>query len=95
MDKIILAYCRDNADLAQKIDANLSKVGIPFEHLTNQPGAMPGQFAAWVQSTNSPVILLITDNFLKSQSCMAAALRMVKLTMEMAIMKEHKHSLIG
>jgi NADP-dependent 3-hydroxy acid dehydrogenase YdfG/Tfp pilus assembly protein PilF len=78
MDKIILAYCRDNADLAQKIDANLSKVGIPFEHLTNQPGAMPGQFAAWVQSTNSPVILLITDNFLKSQSCMAAALVMMQ-----------------
>jgi NADP-dependent 3-hydroxy acid dehydrogenase YdfG/Tfp pilus assembly protein PilF len=78
MDKIILAYCRDNADLAQKIDANLSKVGIPFEHLTNQPGAMPGQFAAWVQSTNSPVILLITDNFLKSQSCMSAGLFMLQ-----------------
>jgi NADP-dependent 3-hydroxy acid dehydrogenase YdfG/Tfp pilus assembly protein PilF len=76
MDKIILAYCRDNADLAQKIDDNLSRVGIPFEHLTNQPGAMPGQFAAWVQSTNSPVILLITDNFLKNQSCMSSALSM-------------------
>lgn len=79
MDKIILAYCRDNADLAEEIDRKLSRVGIPFEHLTNKPGAMPGQFAAWVQSTAEvPIILLVTDNFLKSQNCMASALSMLQ-----------------
>ena len=78
MDKIILAYCRDNADLAAQIDRKLGRVGIPFEHLTNKPGAMPGQFAAWVQSTSDPIILLVTDNFLKNQSCMASGLAMLQ-----------------
>lgn len=82
MDRIILAYCRDNADLAEQIDRKLGRVGIPFEHLTNRPGAMPGQFAAWVQSTSDPVILLITDNFLKNQSCMASGLTMLQHLMK-------------
>ena len=78
MEKIILAYCRDNTDLAETIDVQLGRVGIPFEHVSNQPGAMPGQFAAWVQSTSAPVILFITDNFLKNKNCMSSALEMIK-----------------
>ncbi len=81
MDKIILAYCRENADLAEFFDQKLSRIGLPFEHVTNQPGAMPGQFAAWVQSTTDPVILFVTDNFLKSQNCMASGLPMLRQMM--------------
>lgn len=78
MEKIYLAYCRENADLADLLDQKLSRVGIPFQHISNQPGMMPGQFAARVQSTTDPVLLFVTDNFLKNQNCMASALTMLR-----------------
>lgn len=78
MNKVILAYCRENVDLAMDVDQHLSRIGIQFEHITNRPGTVPGEFAAWVQSTDAPVLLFITDNFLKSQGCMASALTMLQ-----------------
>lgn len=78
MEKIILAYSIDNAALAHDFDSKLSRIGVPFEHLTEQPGAMPGQFVASIQATTAPVILFITDNFLKSIGCMANALPMLQ-----------------
>ena len=45
MDSLIIAYCRDNTDLAEEISKNLGLIGIPFEHVTNMPGEQPGTFA--------------------------------------------------
>lgn len=66
MNRIILAYSNANADLAQHIDNQLSRIGIPFEHMAPAQGPLgPGVFAA-----GEPVLLLVTDNFLKDQGCM-------------------------
>ena len=32
MNRIILAYAPENAALAEKVDLQLSRIGIPFEH---------------------------------------------------------------
>ena len=49
MEKIIIAYCRDNMDLARQLDEQLSRIGLAFDHITNLPGSQPGQFAAALQ----------------------------------------------
>ncbi len=78
MEKIILAYCHENARLAKQIDEKLHRSGIRFDHVSDEKDRLPGQFVAAVQSTNAPVILLVTDNFLRSQGCMAQAQPMLQ-----------------
>ncbi len=78
MEKMIIAYCRDNMDLAQLMDEQLSRIGLNFEHITNAPGQTPGQFAGSLQHSQSPVFLLITDNLLRNLSCMAGLTDTVK-----------------
>lgn len=71
MNRIILAYAHDNQRLAHVIDQNLSRIGIPFDHITDQ---VPGDFGAFAQhlsQTEEPVLLIVSDNFLKNLACMA------------------------
>jgi NADP-dependent 3-hydroxy acid dehydrogenase YdfG len=63
MNRILLAYAPENAALAESIDHQLSRVGIPFEHIS-------GALAATLESTGEPVVLIVTDNLLKNQACM-------------------------
>jgi hypothetical protein len=67
MNRIILAYAPENADLAASIDQQLSRIGIPFEHVC---GAIDEQIA----SSGEPVLLLVTDNFLINRACMGGLL---------------------
>jgi NADP-dependent 3-hydroxy acid dehydrogenase YdfG len=78
MEKIIIAYCRDNMELARTLDQQLSTIGIAFEHLTNMPGATAGDFASQLHNTNSPVLLLITDNFLRNLNCLYGTTAIIK-----------------
>ena len=70
MNRILLAYCRDNAELAQNIDQQLSRIGIPFEHVSDQSGHPSGHLAHYLAKVAEPVLLLVTDNFLKSAACL-------------------------
>lgn len=70
MNRILLAYCRDNAELAQNIDQQLSRIGIPFEHVSDQSGHPSGHVAHYLAKVAEPVLLLVTDNFLKSAECL-------------------------
>jgi NADP-dependent 3-hydroxy acid dehydrogenase YdfG len=63
MNRIILAYAAENANLAVSIDRQLSRIGIPFEHAS-------GAVAAHLTAADEPVLLLITDNFLINRACM-------------------------
>jgi len=67
MNRIILAYAPENSDLAESIDRQLSRIGIPFEHANE---AISVQIAA----AGEPVLLLVTDNFLVNRACMAGLL---------------------
>ena len=74
MNRILLAHCRTNADLAQYLDHKLSRIGIPFEHVTDLPEAMPDAFSEYLRANQEPVLMLMTDNLLKSRYCMTGLL---------------------
>lgn len=78
MNRIILAYCHDNAELPDHVEQQLSRIGIPFEHITDQAGENPGDFSSHLQSAGDPAILFVTDNFLKSRACMSGVLTAVQ-----------------
>ncbi len=78
MNKIILAYSRENADLAAAIEQPLGRLGIPFEHVTDQAVSQPGDFSVALRTAEDPVLLLVTDNWLKNVHCMSGALELVQ-----------------
>ena len=74
MNRIILAYSQSNAELAQHIDNQLSRIGIPFEH----HDAAAGNFAANIARASEPMLLLVTDNLLKEKAAMTGLLDALK-----------------
>lgn len=78
MNRILLAYCRDNADLAHSLDHKLSRIGIPFEHVTDLPEAPTDAFSEYLRANQEPVLMLVTDNLLKNRHCMTGLLPAVQ-----------------
>lgn len=76
MSTIHLVYAHENQNLAEQITQQIGRIGIPFQHHTDRADEVPGQLAARVEATEGPVLLLITDNFLKNRHCLANALAM-------------------
>lgn len=74
MNRIVLAYCRDNAEIAETVEQHLSRIGIPFEHITNQAGEAMDAFSSRLLQSEDPVVLFITENLLKNSFCMAGLL---------------------
>lgn len=71
MNRIILIHNRENNSTAAQIEQQLSRIGIPFEHIGLSADLQPGEIAGFLQASQEPVLLLITDNFLKDTACMA------------------------
>ena len=66
--QLILAYCVENSNIAKEIDKNLSQANYTFEHVSCPES---GDFIGEVLATKSEkIILLISDNFLRSVACM-------------------------
>jgi NADP-dependent 3-hydroxy acid dehydrogenase YdfG len=74
MNRIILAYNEANVALAQKIDSQLSRIGIPFEHIS----AAQGNLADAITAAGEPVLLLVTDNLLTERACVQGLLDAIK-----------------
>ncbi|MEI6412158.1 MAG: SDR family NAD(P)-dependent oxidoreductase [Bacteroidota bacterium] len=70
MNRIALAYCHEQAELATQLDRRLIQIGIPFEHITDTPETPYGTFAQQLQQCTEPVLLIVTDNLLKSEACL-------------------------
>ncbi|MEZ4926137.1 MAG: SDR family NAD(P)-dependent oxidoreductase [Saprospiraceae bacterium] len=70
MNRIILAYSGTNAPQAQQIDNQLSRIGIPFEHQSSADG----NFSTSITNAGEPVLLLVSDNFLKERNSMEGLL---------------------
>lgn len=70
----ILAYCTDNKNIADTIDQKLSKVGLQFEHIASNTMEENIGICQQFADHNLPVLLLVSDNFLKSDKCMNQAL---------------------
>ncbi|MCC7244596.1 MAG: SDR family NAD(P)-dependent oxidoreductase [Saprospiraceae bacterium] len=68
MNRILLTYCHENQDLAQHIEQSLGRIGIPFEHIRTGNGVA---VAASLRDSSEPMLLLLTDNFLKNQAALS------------------------
>jgi len=63
-----LAYCVENSNIAKEIEQNLSRADYTFEHVAcSESGESMGEI---LSSKSGKIILLISDNFLRSVTCM-------------------------
>ena len=83
MKQLHLAYSHQNKALADTIEAAINDV--TCVHHTDLLGQPDGAFANELQETEGPVVLLITDNFIKSEQCMSGALPML-----LALMRQNR-----
>ena len=70
----ILAYCKENQNIAHEIDAKLSLVGIDFDHVAGDEITGEQGLQAQLKNRKEPILLLVSDNFLRSTECMYQAL---------------------
>ena len=72
---ITLGYCRTNETLARTIEQHLGRVGYRFRLLFGQPDLT---LSEQLEGDGHPLLLLVTDNFLRSSSCIHQLLPVVK-----------------
>lgn len=73
-NKLLLAYCKENEISAHEIERELKPVGFAFEHLVCQSSEDYMVFNQRIQEQALPVLLLVSDNYLKSLAAMYQAL---------------------
>ncbi|MDZ7877116.1 MAG: SDR family oxidoreductase [Saprospiraceae bacterium] len=78
MMKLILAYCTENQMVAAKIASALTGKTTVEKVVFDNTNGMEGLRKATYSSPNTSVLLLISDNFLKSEKCMNDALLLIQ-----------------
>ena len=66
----LLAYHPANFDEAGTVKHILTKAGYEIAHLKSNQFSTVGDFAKVIDKSDSPLILLISDNFLRSAECL-------------------------
>ena len=72
---LTLAYCSDNQATAQLFEQQLQAAGYHFSHLSCQKDTTESPLFECLRSVDGKVVILISDNLLKSTSCLAGALQ--------------------
>lgn len=67
---IALAYCIDNVQLAEKIAQELTSVGHAPQHYYGSKSSPEKSLFEQLTNHSGPILLLVTDNFLRSAQCM-------------------------
>ncbi|HKK75866.1 MAG TPA: SDR family NAD(P)-dependent oxidoreductase [Saprospiraceae bacterium] len=77
---IALAYCIDNLPLAEGMEQALSPTRYNFQHFycKKSERTPPETLAEQLQHQDGPILLLISDNFLKSLNCMNQSLKLIQ-----------------
>lgn len=73
---LAIAYCSDNQDVANKITQDLQRVHYNVKPI---PCASPNGLKKAIESEEHPILLIISDNFLKSTHCMHESLAMIQV----------------
>lgn len=73
-----LAYCIDNAAVASAIEQQLSSAVDRFEHFAGNKDQPDRPIAEQLRGFNGPVLLIVSDNYLKTLSCMYRGLQMLQ-----------------
>ena len=72
---VAIAYSLDNQNLAQQIDKHISQARYSFKHFLSGSG---DPLSKQLSTTYTPILLLISDNFLKSAACMSKGLKLLQ-----------------
>lgn len=75
---IALAYCIDNLHTAEGIEKALAPTDYSFDHFYCKRDSQAAPLAVQMQDYEGPILLLISDNFLRSVNCMQRALQLVQ-----------------
>jgi len=75
---IALAYCIDNLHTAEGIERALQSTNLSFQHYYCKRGGQNVPLSGQLQDQDGPILLLISDNFLRSVNCMQRALQLVQ-----------------
>ena len=73
--EIILAFHRANKDVAEKLTQTLAKSGYTLNPVQAEGNDLEHTLAEQLQDTQQPILVLVSDNFLKSANCMEEMLR--------------------
>ena len=76
--QVSVAYHPSNQEEALVIQSYLSKAGYELTHLKSSLYKEPGGFSSAIIKTQNPGILLISDNFLRSEDCLYSLFEVYK-----------------
>jgi len=78
MKNISLAYCIDNIKIAEEVERQLSRGAYNFEHIYCKRTPGEGSISNQLRNKRNTILLIISDNFLKSAQCMNNGLRLLQ-----------------
>ncbi len=71
---ITLAYHLENQKFAQQLEKCFAKTNAQYEHLVCREGRFTPTFNETLKKESNPILLLLSDNYLKSRAAMSTAL---------------------
>lgn len=77
-ENIILAYSLENSQFADEFESQLASAPIKFNHVTGNNDIEKDTLSEKLASANDPIILIISDNFLKSIQCMGLGIELLQ-----------------
>ena len=72
--QFIIAYCQDNRDTAEELLQHLQPSGINFRMVNDQDLGEYDHLSDLLLGQDLPILLLVSDNYLKSEACLDQAL---------------------
>lgn len=77
IQNVAIAYCIDNINVAESLDQQLSPAAGQLTHLYGSRNNPDKLLTDQLLKHNGPILLLISDNYLKSTSCMLGGLHLL------------------
>ncbi len=77
IQNVAIAYCIDNINVAESLDQQLSPAAGQVTHLYGSRNNPDKILTDQILKHNGPILLLISDNYLKSTSCMLGGLHLL------------------
>lgn len=78
MKNIALAYCIDNIKIAEEIERQISRAAYAFDHIYCKRATSEDPLSNQLRTKRGTILLIISDNFLKSAQCMNNSLRLLQ-----------------
>lgn len=75
---IAIAYCTDNEEVVKKLEQQLSLSGYQFQRYAGTRSTAGTPLADQLLNQPNPILLIVSDNFLKAAQCMSHGLKLLQ-----------------